>query len=51
MSFLDKKYEESEKFFKISADMISNVTKNPMNIYSAQKNLLIHYIYTNLDKA
>lgn len=31
--------------------MINLVTKNPINIYSAQKNLLIHYIYTNLDKA
>ena len=48
---MSKKYEESEKFFKIGADLVPMVTKNPVNIYSAQKNLLTLYTYTNLEKA
>lgn len=49
--FLNGKYAESEKYFKINADMIANVTKNPVNIFSAQRNLLLLYTYTNLDSA
>jgi hypothetical protein len=31
--------------------MVSNVTKNPINIFSAHRNLLLLYTHTNLDKA
>jgi len=33
--FLNKKYQESEKYFKVGMDMVPIVTKNPVNIFSA----------------
>ena len=49
--FLDHKYGESEKYFKISNDLTPIVTKNPSNIYSSQRNLLLFYTYCNIDNA
>ena len=33
MSFLNKKYTDSEKYFKITANVMPQVTKNPSNIF------------------
>jgi hypothetical protein len=49
--FLNKKFSESEKYFKVGVDMVPLVTKNPVNIFIAQKNLLLLYTYTNIDNA
>lgn len=31
--------------------MTPSVTKNPSNIFSAEKNLMLYYTYTNIDEA
>ncbi len=49
--FLDRRYSESEKYFKVSNDLTPLVTKNPANIFSSQKNLLLFYTYANLETA
>lgn len=49
--FIDRKYSESEKYFSISNTLTPIVSKNPNNIYSSQKNMLLFYTYTNIDKA
>ena len=49
--FLDHRYQESEKYFKVTNDLTPIVTKNPSNIFSAQKNLLLFYTYANIDNA
>lgn len=51
VSFLDHRYAESEKYFKVSNDLTRLVSTNPSNIFSSQKNLLLFYTYCNLDKA
>lgn len=51
MSFLDRRYAESEKYFKVSSDLTPIVTKNPSNIFNSQKNLLLFYTHCNLDNA
>jgi hypothetical protein len=51
VSFLDRRYGESEKYFKVSNDLTPIVTKNPANIFSSQKNLLLFYSYCNLENA
>jgi len=51
VSFKGKKYTESEKYFKVTANMTPTVTKNPANIFEAEKNLLTLYTHTNLNKA
>ena len=33
--FLDRRYAESEKYFKVSGDLTPLVTKNPSNLFSA----------------
>eukprot|EP00347_Sterkiella_histriomuscorum_P014449 403360823 len=50
-TYKEHKYDESEKYFKVCNQLSQIVTKNPANHFSAQKNLLIYYTYTNLDKA
>ncbi len=49
--FLDQRYQESEKYFRVSNDLTPLVTSNPSNIFSSQKNLLLFYTYANLDNA
>lgn len=49
--FLDRRYAESEKYFKVSGELTPLVTKNPSNLFSAQKNMLLYYTYCNIDKA
>lgn len=51
MSFLDSKYSESEKYFKVCNDLTPIVTKNPSNIFNSQKNLLLFYTHANIDNA
>ena len=51
VAYLNRKYSESEKYFKVVNDMTPIVTKNPLNIFSSQKNLLILYTLTDLEKA
>lgn len=51
VSFQNKKYTESEKYFRIAANMIPIITQDPSLIFNSQKNLLTFYTYTNLDKA
>jgi hypothetical protein len=49
--FLGRKFADAEKFFKVAVDLVPQVTKNPSNLFNAQKNLLLFYTFTNLDKA
>ena len=49
--FMNRKYTESEKYFKIVVDMASLVTSNPANIFNAKMNLLIFLTHTDLVKA
>jgi hypothetical protein len=51
VSFLDRRYAESEKYFRVSNDLTPLVTTNPSNIFSSQKNLLVFYTYCNIEKA
>ena len=51
VSFLDRRYGESEKYFRVSNDLTPIVTKNPNNIFASQKNLLLFYTYANIDNA
>jgi tetratricopeptide (TPR) repeat protein len=51
VSFLNKKYSDSEKYFKVTLNIVPMVTSNPANVFSAQKNLLTLYTHTSLDKA
>ena len=51
VSFLSRKYGDSEKYFTILAEMMPEVTKNPANIFVAKKNLLLFYTHTNIEKA
>jgi hypothetical protein len=51
VSFLDRRYAESEKYFRVSNDLTPLVTKNPANIFSSQKNMLLFYSYCNLENA
>ena len=48
---MSRKYADSEKYFSITQQMIGDVTKNPVNIYQANKNLLLLYTYSDLGKA
>ena len=50
-SYLNRRYGEAEKYFKVCTQLSGNVTKNPANIFNSQKNLLLLYTYTNIDKA
>lgn len=49
--FMGRKYSDAEKFYKVIIDVVPEVTKNPANVFSANKNLLLLYTYTDLDKA
>ena len=49
--FLGRKYADAEKFYQVAADLVPKATKNPSNLFAAQKNLLLLLTHTNLDKA
>lgn len=51
VSFLNNKYSESEKYFKVSVNVAENFTQNPQNIFLAKKNLVALYMRTDLKKA
>ena len=51
LCFVSRKFSESEKFFKVCADMTNQVTSNPINKFQAQKNLLILYTHSDIEKA
>ena len=46
--FVSRKFAESEKFFKVCADLTPKVTDNPNNKFNAQKNLLILYTHSDI---
>ena len=49
--FCNKKYAESEKYFKVAVDIAQLVTSNPANVFNAKMNLLIFFTHTDLEKA
>ena len=49
--FMDRKFSESEKYFRIAAEMTPHVTTNPANIFYSRLNLLVYYTHTDLGKA
>lgn len=49
--YVNRKYAESEKYFKVCNEMLPLITKNPANIFSAKLNLLVLYTHTDLAKA
>lgn len=51
VSFLQYKFAESEKYFKVASSLCPLVSNNPANIFQNKKNLLIYYTHTNLDMA
>ena len=51
ISFENSKIAESEKYFKVSADLIKIASKNPLNQFLNEKNLVILYSYTDIEKA
>ena len=51
VTFCNKKYSESEKYFRVAADMTQVVSKNPANVFNAHMNLLIFLTHTDLEKA
>ena len=51
VSYLNKKYSDSEKYFTVVSNMMPQVTKNTLNTFQSQCNLLVLYTNTNLEKA
>ena len=49
--FCNRKFSESEKYFRIQADMTPLVTTNPANVFNSKMNLLILFTHTDLEKA
>lgn len=49
--FLNNKFADAEKYFKICLDLVPLATKNPSNLFSAQMNLLLLYTHTDIEKA
>ncbi len=48
---MNRKYTESEKYFKICIEMVPSITKNPANIFTAKLNLLVLFSNTDIAKA
>lgn len=48
---MSRHFQESEKYFKVVANLTAKVTKNPANLFSAQKNLLLFYTHTDINRA
>jgi len=51
VSFLNQKYKDSEKYFKVIQDLIPEINNTALNIFNAKKNLLILYSHIDLNKA
>ena len=51
LCFVSRKFSDSEKFFRICAEMTEKVTSNPINKFQAQKNLLTLYTHSDIEKA
>ena len=51
LCFVSRKFSESEKFFRVCVDMTEKVTQNPINKFQANKNLLILYTHSDIEKA
>ena len=49
--YLSHKFSDSEKYFKIAAEMTPTVSSNPANIFANRMNLLVLLTHTNLKKA
>lgn len=49
--FVNRKYIESEKYFRICGELVPRVTKNPASIFNAKRNILTLYTYSDIDKA
>jgi hypothetical protein len=49
--FSSRKFQESEKYFKICVEMLPLATKNPVNIFTAKMNLLVLFTHSDLQKA
>jgi tetratricopeptide (TPR) repeat protein len=49
--FQNRKYAEAEKYFRIVAELMPKVSKNPVNIFNAERNLLLLYTYSDIRKA
>ena len=49
--FCNRKFSESEKYFKIAADMTSLISSNPANVFASRMNLLVLLTHTDLGKA
>ena len=49
--YLSRKYADAEKYYKVCIELMPKVTSNPANAFSANKNLLLLYTYTDIKKA
>ena len=49
--FCNRKFSESEKYFKIASDMTQLISSNPANVFSSRMNLLVLLTHTDLAKA
>jgi len=49
--FCNRKFSESEKYFKIAADMTTLISSNPANVFASRMNLLVLLTHTDLAKA
>lgn len=48
---MSRKFAESEKYFRVCNELVPRVTKNPVNIFNAKRNLLTLYTYSDINKA
>lgn len=49
--YTSRKYSESEKYFKVCAELLPLSTKNPVNIFASKMNLLLLFTHTDIQKA
>lgn len=49
--FLGRKFSEAEKYLLIVTEMMPKLTKNPVNLFTSQKNLVLFYTYSDLEQA
>ena len=49
--YMSRKYAESEKYFRVCNELVPKVTKNPVNLFNAKRNLLTLYTYSDIKKA
>ena len=51
VTFMQGKYAEAEKYFVVSTKVTQLISKNPQQVFASQRNLMAHYMRTDLDKA